>query len=70
MILSDIRNIVNNEWLKTFEMRSDMNLFMGEFVIMPNHFHGIIGIGENKYNSKEGLSGKDAMLCVSITNIN
>ncbi|MFV0522682.1 MAG: transposase [Mangrovibacterium sp.] len=43
--------IVNTEWLKTFEMRPDMNLWMGEYVIMPNHFHAIIGIGENKYNT-------------------
>lgn len=27
-----------------------MNLFMGEFVVMPDHFHAIIGIGENEYN--------------------
>jgi len=27
-----------------------MNLELAEFVVMPNHFHGIIMIGENKYN--------------------
>lgn len=52
MQLSEIGNIVNTEWLKTFEIRSDMNLRMGEFIIMPNHFHAIIGIGENQYNTK------------------
>ncbi len=28
-----------------------MNLYQGEFVVMPNHFHAIIGIGENRYNT-------------------
>lgn len=45
MVLSDIGGIVNTEWLKTFDMRPDMNLWMGEYVIMPNHFHAIIYIG-------------------------
>ncbi len=50
MQLSEIGEIVDAEWLKTFEMRPDMNLIMGAYVIMPNHFHAIIVIGENKYN--------------------
>jgi REP element-mobilizing transposase RayT len=52
MVLSEIGKIVETEWLKTFEMRPDMNLQMGEYVIMPNHFHAIIIIGENEYNTK------------------
>jgi REP element-mobilizing transposase RayT len=32
-------------------MRPDMNLTPGEFIVMPNHFHAIIIIGENKYNT-------------------
>ncbi len=51
MILSDIGKIVNEEWEKTFQMRPDMNLGMGEYVVMPNHFHAIIIIGRNEYNS-------------------
>ena len=50
MLLSNIGKIVQSEWLKTFEMRPDMNLWMGEYVVMPNHFHAIIGIGDNQYN--------------------
>jgi hypothetical protein len=30
MTLSEIGEIVESEWLKTFEMRPDMNLWMGE----------------------------------------
>lgn len=27
-----------------------MNLKIGEFVIMPDHFHAILSVGENVYN--------------------
>ena len=64
MQLSEIGKIVKLEWLKTFTMRPDMNLWMGEYIIMPNHFHAIIGIGKNKYNTSK--SCRDAMHCVSI----
>lgn len=64
MVLNEMGNTAKTEWLKTFELRSDMNLTMGEFVVMPNHFHAIIGIGENEYNTKR----RDAMHCVSTTN--
>src|SRR5690606_1594854 len=55
MVLNDIGKIVETEWLKTFEMRPDMNLEMGQFVVMPNHFHAIIGIGENEFNSQRNM---------------
>ncbi len=51
MQLSDIGILAQSEWLKTPVIRPDMNLQLGEFVVMPNHFHGIIFIGENEYNS-------------------
>ena len=51
MNLNDIGKIVHAEWLKTFGIRPDMNLGMCEFVVMPNHFHAIIIIGDNKYNT-------------------
>ncbi|MEP6260175.1 MAG: hypothetical protein ABJ092_01260 [Gillisia sp.] len=70
MELNEIGNIAKNEWLKTFEMRPDMNLLMGEFMIMPNHFHSIIIIGKNQYNSNSptaamhcGPNNTDAMHC-------
>jgi putative transposase len=34
--------MVQNEWLKTQVIRS--NVILDEFVIMPNHFHGILVI--------------------------
>ncbi|MBC7486298.1 MAG: hypothetical protein H7282_06070 [Cytophagaceae bacterium] len=54
MHLSSIGNIVQQEWLKTFEIRTDMNLTLSEFVVMPNHFHAIIGIGPNSFNTSRG----------------
>ena len=42
VILSQLGEIVNEEWLKTANMHSEIEL--GEFVVMPNHFHAIIGI--------------------------
>ena len=40
-----IGKIAHAEWFKSIELRPDMNLELGEFVIMPNHIHGIIIIG-------------------------
>jgi REP element-mobilizing transposase RayT len=68
MQLSEIGKIVESEWEKTFEMRPDMHLQMGAYVVMPNHFHAIIIIGENDYNQRNidgGAGGRDAMHCVS-----
>jgi REP element-mobilizing transposase RayT len=40
MIFSDFGKIVNDEWLKSFEMRHE--LFLDEYIIMPNHLHAIV----------------------------
>jgi putative transposase len=39
MILNDLGKIVEEEWLKTKEIRTNVDL--DYYVIMPNHFHGI-----------------------------
>ncbi len=65
MFLNDIGKMVESEWLKSFEIRPDMNLYMGEYQVMPNHFHGIVGIGENRYNSNGCSNCRDAMHGVS-----
>ncbi len=54
---------MEEEWLKTPGIRPDMNLELGEFVVMPNHFHGVIFIGNNEYNDVRNC--KDAMHRVS-----
>ena len=43
--LSCLGQIVRQEWLKTPDIRKDMNITLDEFVIMPDHFHAIIIIG-------------------------
>lgn len=56
MQLSNIGKIVESEWLKTPSLRPDMDLILDEFTVMPNHFHAIIIIGENKYNDSNVAS--------------
>lgn len=53
MKLNILGHQVITQWLNTPIIRADMNLELGEFVVMPNHFHAIIYIGRNQYNSVE-----------------
>ena len=43
MRLNAIGKIVADEWVKTAEIRDEIGL--DEWVVMPNHFHGILVIG-------------------------
>lgn len=64
MILSEMGNTVNAEWLKTLDIRKDMNVTRREYVVMPNHFHAIILIGQNEYNQPidtDAVFRRDAM---------
>ena len=42
MQLNESGEIVHNEWLKTTELRPNVQLH--EFVVMPNHFHTVFEI--------------------------
>ncbi|MDR1516892.1 MAG: transposase [Dysgonamonadaceae bacterium] len=42
MILNDAGKIAHNEWLKTVELRPNVQLH--NFIVMPNHFHAIVEI--------------------------
>ena len=68
MQLSEIGKIAHDEWLKSMDIRPDMNLDMECFVIMPNHIHGIVVIGKNEYNSGADDYCRDAMHGVSTEN--
>lgn len=46
MHLNSLGEIVRDEWLKTPSIRPEIEL--GEYIIMPNHFHAIIHILENE----------------------
>lgn len=45
MMLNDFGRMVRSEWLRTIEIRK--NVVLNEYVIMPNHFQGIVLITEN-----------------------
>jgi putative transposase len=57
MHLNELGQIAEQEWIKTPGIRPDMNLELGVFVVMPNHFHAIIIIGENQYNRGAAMRG-------------
>ena len=42
MQLNDLGAIARDEWFRTAQMRPYVELFEDEFVVMPNHVHGII----------------------------
>ena len=46
MQLNDFGKITKKEWFRTAELRPTVELFEEEFVVMPDHIHGIIWIGE------------------------
>ena len=41
MKLSALGKIVREEWLRSAEIRKEIQVFEDEFMIMPNHLHGI-----------------------------
>ena len=45
MRLNEYGEIVASEWMKSAEIRTEIEY--GEFVVMPNHFHGIVHIHRN-----------------------
>lgn len=53
---TEIGKIPETEWYKSLKIRPDMNLDIDEFIMMPNHIHGIIIIGNNEYNSGDNFS--------------
>ncbi len=46
MALNEFGEIVREEWFKTARVRPYVRLYEDEFVVMPNHIHGIIWIVE------------------------
>ena len=57
MILSDFGQIVDSEWLKSFEIRNE--LYLDEYIVMPNHLHAIVVIEktfDDDSNDTQGLN--------------
>jgi len=46
MVLNPLGEIVREEWFRSAEIRAEIELFPAEFVVMPNHIHGIVWIVE------------------------
>ena len=46
MVLNNWGQIVNDEFFKSFEMRAE--LFLGEFILMPDHLHAIVILDKSK----------------------
>ncbi len=51
MVLNNVGIIVRNKWIQTESIRQ--NIMLDEFVIMPNHIHGIIIIIDDKDKNNE-----------------
>ncbi|MBU2213617.1 transposase [Patescibacteria group bacterium] len=46
MCLNEFGKIVRDEWLRTEQLRN--NVLLDSFIVMPNHFHGIIRIDDGR----------------------
>mgnify|MGYP001160333489 FL=1 len=46
MRLNDAGRIVFEEWIKTAEIRNEIEL--DEWIVMPNHFHGILVVSDGR----------------------
>ena len=62
MFLSDIGNIVSQNWKKINQIRK--NISLDEFVIMPNHLHGVIDI-DKPVETIHNLNCRDVACYVS-----
>ncbi len=51
--LTQAGKILEEEWLDTLVKRQSMNIEFGAFVVMPDHFHGIVVIRQNEHNQIE-----------------
>ena len=58
MVLNETGKIARDEWFKTAEIRPYVKLYEDEFVVMPNHAHGIIRIVENVQDWVEKRTGQ------------
>nr|WP_229638581.1 transposase [Waterburya agarophytonicola] len=56
MVLNQYGNVVADEWKKSSVIRKEIKL--DEWVVMPNHFHGIVIIN----NTTVGANGRSPLL--------
>ena len=68
--LSEFGEVVQEEWFTSRKLRNEIQLFEDESVIMPNHIHGIVWIGDkqdthaevsNEYTTTVGATGRSPL---------
>lgn len=52
MLLNELGQIASNEWFKTAVLRPYVELRADEFIVMPNHVHGIIWIHDGNVGAE------------------
>ena len=50
--MNSLGDIVRQEWFRTAVLRSNVELFDNEFMVMPNHIHGIIRILDDEVGAR------------------
>jgi REP element-mobilizing transposase RayT len=58
MLLNQIGKMVAQEWLKSSEIREELTL--DEWIIMPNHVHGLVVITKDDYQVNSGDVSDDS----------
>ncbi len=56
MYVSEVGRIVYEEWIKTAIIRS--NIILDEWILMPNHIHGILVITERMPSVETGANDR------------
>jgi len=69
MVLNALGEIVWEEWFRSARIRDEIELFPDEFVVMPNHVHGIVWIVETRdHTPPVGATGWSPLLPIQSTN--
>ncbi|MGH8583408.1 MAG: hypothetical protein ACREWG_11620 [Gammaproteobacteria bacterium] len=55
MVLNEFGGMVRDEWSKSADIRAEMQL--GEYVIMPNHFHAIVVLTGRRGTARRATTG-------------
>lgn len=63
MCLNQYGQIVKDEWINTAKLRPKVELIEDEFVVMPNHVHGIIWLNLNDISHTGRGTGRGTARC-------
>jgi REP element-mobilizing transposase RayT len=55
MVLNEYGQIVREEWFRSAEIRKEIELENDEFIVMPNHIHGIVYLVGNTRAKNEDM---------------